>query len=242
MSPAHIPTLGQAPDSPFPDPLATRRSDGLIACGGDLHPIRLLNAYRQGIFPWYDWRDPVLWWSPAPRAVMVPARMHISRRLRRSLRQGRFAVTADRDFAAVVRACAGPRRHQGGTWINADMQHAYTLLHQAGYAHSIEVRSPDGTLTGGLYGVALGGVFFAESKFYRQRDASKIALAVLMRALSQWHFLLCDCQIWNPHLERLGVALLPAVEFQAALALGLRQRDRRGSWDQALAAVNLRDW
>lgn len=236
--------LGAAPDSPFPDPLSIDREDGLLAVGGDLHPTRLVNAYRLGIFPWYEAPGPILWWSPQPRAVLLPGGMHLSRRFRRTLRQGRYRIEADRRFEAVMAACAGPREQQAGTWITDEMQQAYARLHAMGIAHSVEVLDEEGELIGGLYGVALGRIFFAESKFHHRRDASKIALAALMRALGIWGFMLCDCQLWNPHLERLGVSMLSGELFAAALARGTRQAAAVGQhiWTDAIAALKLNRW
>lgn len=237
-----IPRLGEASDAPFPDPLEHAGDDGLLAWGGDLHPTRLLNAYRQGIFPWYEAPGPILWWSPQPRAVMLPEAMHMSRRLRRTLRQGRFIASADTAFAEVIDACAAPRDRQDGTWITREMRRAYCRLHGLGHAHSVEIRDPDGELIGGVYGVAIGRIFFAESKFHRRRDASKIALAVLMRALDHWEFLLCDCQLWNPHLERLGIHLLSGELFHAALARGTQQQAAVADWREDLGRLDLSDW
>lgn len=241
MSPI-VPRLGEPPDSPFPDPLANAREDGLLAWGGNLEPQRLLNAYRQGIFPWFEAGGPILWWSPEPRAVMLPEAMHLPRRLRRTLRQGRFRVSADRDFRAVVEACAAPRRDDEGTWITPEMMAAYGTLHDLGWAHSIEIRSEDDELIGGLYGMAIGRVFFAESKFHRRRDASKIALAVLMRALTAWEFLLCDCQLWNPHLERLGVRMLSGELFHAALARGIEEAPLVERWATEIERLDFSRW
>ncbi|NBB91568.1 MAG: leucyl/phenylalanyl-tRNA--protein transferase [Gammaproteobacteria bacterium] len=239
---APVPRLGEPPDSPFPDPSANPREDGLLAWGGDLHPARLLNAYAQGIFPWYEAPGPILWWSPEPRAVMLPDAMHLSRRLKRTLRQGRFGLSADRHFDEVVAACAAPRHDQDGTWITPEMARAYVRLHALGHAHSIEIHGGNGELVGGLYGVAIGRIFFAESKFHRQRDASKIALAVLMRALTQWGFLLCDCQLWNPHLERLGVRMLSGELFRAALARGVAESAGVADWKTAIERVDFSRW
>ncbi|QOC21143.1 leucyl/phenylalanyl-tRNA--protein transferase [Wenzhouxiangella sp. AB-CW3] len=240
-SPIPIPELGSAPDSPFPDPAACMHPEGLLAWGGDLHPTRLLNAYRQGIFPWYELDSPILWWSPEPRAVLFPGHMHLPRRLRRTLRQGRFRAQADTDFDEVIRACAQTRSGQSGTWITPQMEGAYRRLHRFGHAHSIEVFMDD-ELAGGLYGVAIGRIFFAESKFHRRRDASKIALAVLMRALEHWDYLLADCQLWNPHLERLGVRLLAGEHFREVVAIGVEQESADDAWDPDLEGVNLIDW
>jgi len=238
-----LPRLGQAADSPFPDPLDARRDDGLLAWGGDLQPERLLNAYRQGIFPWYEAPGPILWWSPEPRAVMLPDGMHLSHRLRRTLRQGRFHVAADQRFDQVISACAAPRSRQGGTWITPRMQAAYGRLHALGHAHSVEIESTDGELIGGLYGVAIGRIFFAESKFHHRRDASKIALAALMRALTEWGFLLCDCQLWNPHLERLGISMLSGPLFQAAISRGVNTPAAVGDdWTSAIRHIDFSRW
>lgn len=236
-----IAQLDPAPDSPFPDPADCRHPDGLLAWGGDLHPQRLLNAYRQGIFPWYEVDSPILWWSPEPRAVMIPGHMHIPKRLRRTLRQGRFEARADTDFDHVIRACAASREGQNGTWITPHMQGAYRRLHRLGHAHSIEILI-DGALAGGVYGVAIGRIFFAESKFHRRRDASKVALAVLMKALESWGYLLADCQLWNPHLERLGVRLLSGQDFRNIVEAGVNQPEPDQAWQADLAGVNLTDW
>ncbi len=236
-----IPQLGESPDSPFPDPAECAHPEGLLAWGGDLHPQRLLNAYRQGIFPWYEIDSPILWWSPEPRAVMIPGYMHIARRLARTLRQGRFQARVDTAFDEVIRACAETRPGQDGTWITPQMQGAYRRLHRFGHAHSIEIMM-DGELVGGLYGVAIGRIFFAESKFHRRRDASKIALAVLMRALDTWGYLLADCQIWNPHLERLGVRLLSGDAFRAIVSDGVDLEPAPNAWNRDLHDVPLDHW
>lgn len=240
--PFPVPQLGPSPESPFPDPAECPREDGLLAWGGDLHPVRLLNAYTQGIFPWYEAPGPILWWSPEPRAVMLPGAMHLSRRFRRTLRQGRFHVSADQAFDEVVSACAAPRRDQDGTWITPQMRQAYNQLHTLGHAHSIEIRDEADELIGGLYGIAIGQIFFAESKFHRRRDASKIALAVLMRALEEWGFLLCDCQLWNPHLERLGVRMLSGELFRAALARGVSEPPPVEDWSSAFQSIDFTRW
>ncbi len=237
----HIPQLDPDPAGAFPDPREIGHPEGLVAWGGDLEPARLLNAYRRGVFPWYEHGSPILWWSPEPRAVLIPAHWQPPRRLRRTLCQGRFSVSVDRRFDAVIRACAGPRRDQTGTWITPEMIKSYTRLHEMGHAHSIEILN-DSELIGGLYGVAIGKIFFAESKFHQRRDASKIALAVLMRCLKHWDFLLTDCQIWNPHLERLGVGLLSLDEFHAALAAGVDRADVIGSWSERLKDIDLTHW
>lgn len=208
------------PPEVFPDPaLALRDPDGLLAVGGDLSPARLLYAYRHGIFPWYHADQPILWWSPDPRAVLIPTRMHISRSLRRRMTRGGYTATFDTAFAAVMVACAGPRRDQfeGGTWISSAMQTAYLELHRLGHAHSLEIWMDD-ELAGGLYGVALGKIFFGESMFSRRTDASKLALACLTRQLAAWGYALIDCQVHSPHLESLGSVRIPRNRFLALLA------------------------
>lgn len=238
---AQIPKLGDDPNSPFPDLDQIEHTEGLVAWGGDLHTARLLNAYRRGIFPWFEPQGPILWWSPDPRPVIVPGEMRVSRRLRRELRQGRFGVTLDRAFPDVIAACAAPRGDGHGTWLTADMQRAYTELNRQGHAHSLEIWH-DGKLTGGIYGIAIGKIFFAESKFHRRTNASKIALAALQRCLECWEFLAVDCQIWNPHLERLGTRLVNRADFAELLRWGVDTPDRTGSWQGRLEGVDLNAW
>jgi leucyl/phenylalanyl-tRNA--protein transferase len=197
----------------FPDvELALRDPDGLLAVGGDLSQRRLLAAYRRGIFPWYSDQQPILWWSPDPRSVLFPQELHISRSLRKTLRQERFRVTFDQCFTQVIAACAGPRETQAGTWITEEMQLAYIDLHRAGYAHSVEAWHGE-QLVGGLYGVALGRVFFGESMFARQTDASKVAFVTLVELLRLAGYALIDCQVETRHLDSLGARNIPRREF-----------------------------
>lgn len=201
------------PPDAFPDPRrALREPDGLLAVGGDLAPERLLAAYRRGIFPWFEAGQPVLWWSPDPRAVLHPDELKVSRSLRKSLRSTRIAVTLDSAFDAVIRGCAQPREHQRGTWLTDEMVSAYERLHAIGHAHSVEVWS-HGELVGGLYGVAIGRVFFGESMFSRMRDASKVALCHLVAEARARGFALIDCQVHSPHLASLGARTVPRPEF-----------------------------
>lgn len=237
MTRHHIPQLPPDPKADFPDPARLTHPEGLLAWGGDLHPDRLLRAYRRGIFPWYE-NPPILWWSPTPRAVLLPGHVHVSRRLRRTLRRGAFGLSMDEDFAGVIDGCAALRRDQAGTWITSELRAAFVDLHRAGHAHSLEVWM-DGELAGGLYGLSQGKIFFAESKFHRRRDASKIALVALMHALQRWRFLLADCQVWNPHLERMGVRLLHGDEFRTVLAQGIGRADQTGSWRDRFAALKI---
>ncbi len=217
-----------APDAaPVFPPLSQASPEGLLAVGGDLSPRRLKAAYRRGIFPWYSEDQPILWWAPDPRAVLFPERLHLSRSLRRTLRRGRFRVTLDRAFGEVIRRCAAPRPGQAGTWITPAMQAAYAALHREGYAHSVEVWEDD-RLAGGLYGVALGRVFFGESMFHQRPDASKVALAVLARQLAAWGYRAIDCQLPSEHLSRLGAELIPRARF--VRLIGPPAEDRPGPW------------
>jgi leucyl/phenylalanyl-tRNA--protein transferase len=196
---------------------ALEEPEGLLAAGGDLSPARLLAAYRRGIFPWYSAGQPVLWWSPNPREVLVPAEFKCSRSLAKTLRNRGFEVTFDRDFAGVVRACAARREHSAGTWITPEMLSAYCELHTHGRAHSVEVRLK-GELVGGLYGVLMGRVFFGESMFSRERDASKAALARLVERAVVAGLQLIDCQLPTAHLRSLGSKPMPRLEFSALVA------------------------
>ncbi len=205
------------PDGAFPDPsLALAEPNGLLAMGGDLSPQRLLRAYSLGIFPWYNPDESILWWSPDPRTVFPVDGVRISRRFQRTLARADYAVSLDRDFAGVIRQCAALREHREGTWLGPEMRNAYIRLHELGHAHSIEVwRS--GHLIGGLYGVASGRVFFGESMFSTQADASKIALAWLARQLHAWGYRYLDGQVGSPHLYRMGAIDLPRAQFLAAV-------------------------
>lgn len=205
--------------------------EGLLAVGGDLRAERLLEAYRHGIFPWYNEGQPILWWSPDPRAVLFPDKLNVSRSLRKTIRRGDFSVTLDTRFAEVMQQCAAPRQQhpQGGTWITPEMFEAYVHLHKLGYAHSVESWH-DGVLVGGLYGVSLGGMFFGESMFARTTDASKVALVWLLRQLQVWGFRLVDCQLPSPHLSSLGAEEIRRREFLDHLANALILADRRGPW------------
>ena len=206
----------------FPDvELALLEPDGLLAVGGDLSCERLLYAYRNGIFPWYGPDQPILWWSPDPRLVLYPQHLRTSRSLAKTLRKAEFSVTLDRAFTEVIKCCAQPRPGQAGTWITDEMLAAYEALHQAGYAHSAECWL-DGELVGGLYGLALGRVFFGESMFTRVPNASKVAFVTLVRQLQRWGFQLIDCQVHTEHLESLGAISIARREFIQLL--------KQGSW------------
>ena len=205
----------------FPDvSMALETPNGLLAAGGELTPAWLVSAYRQGIFPWFSDDDPILWWSPNPRMVLYPENFRQRRSLTKRLRNGGFSVTLDQHFEEVITACAAPRQHESGTWITEDMIAAYSRLHHAGIAHSVEVHH-NGTLTGGLYGIAMGPVFFGESMFSHRPDASKVALAYLAAAMRQGGGTLIDCQMHTAHLEQLGAETMPRTSFTHYLGLCL---------------------
>ena len=211
-----IPWLADEPAFP-PLETALTDPDGLLAAGGRLDPDWLLAAYRRGIFPWYGPQEPILWWSPDPRMVLAPGELRISRSLAKRLRRHEFTVRFDHDFAAVIRACAEPRKDGRGTWITREIQRAYCRMHELGYAHSVECYV-DGALVGGLYGMALGQMFFGESMFARHTDASKVALAHLARFLEIEGFGLIDCQMTTAHLTSMGGHEIPRKDFARRIA------------------------
>ena len=216
-----IPFLGPADPFPHVDQ-ALAEPDGLLAAGADLTTGRLVEAYRHGIFPWFNDGDPILWWSPDPRIVLAPRAFHVSRSLQKKLMQRRFTVTVDTVFAAVLNECAAPRPNEGGTWLTPPMKGAYLALHEQGLAHSIEVWM-DGALAGGVYGVGLGRMFFGESMFSRRTDGSKIALAYRAAQLGRWGFPWIDCQLETDHLLSLGAVAMPRRAFVAEVARLVRE-------------------
>ncbi len=218
------------PDLTFPDVnLALREPDGLLAVGGDLTSKRILSAYRRGIFPWYSDKQPILWWSPDPRTVLFPARLKLSRSLRKTLRKAHFDVTMDQMFPDVIAACAAQRPGSSGTWITEAMADAYGELYTRGSAHSVECRL-DGQLVGGLYGVAIGRVFFGESMFSQATDASKVALAWLVRHLDKQDFGLIDCQVYSAHLASLGAEEIARADFVQHLDTLCEVGEASGHW------------
>jgi leucyl/phenylalanyl-tRNA--protein transferase len=223
-----IPWLG-ANDRFPPVERALHEPNGLLAAGADLSVGRLLQAYERGIFPWSSEGQPLLWWSPDPRMVLVPSELRLSRSLRKRLARRDYEVRADTAFEEVMRACAAPRAGQDGTWITGEMIEAYLRLHRAGHAHSIETWI-GGQLAGGLYGVALGRAFFGESMFTRAPDASKIALAHLVRQLGRWDCGLIDCQMATAHLARFGAREIPRPEFMRRLAKLVNYPAKAGKW------------
>lgn len=217
--PGAFPPLEHALDEP----------DGLLCAGGDLSPARLLEAYRRGIFPWYSEGQPILWWSPDPRAVLFPGELRISRSLAKTLRNRGFETRLDSAFEQVVARCADTELRPEGTWISPDMQSAYLELHRLGHAHSVETWRA-GRLVGGLYGVVLGKVFFGESMFSLQRDASKVALARLVDEALARGVELIDCQVTSPHLESLGARSIPRARFSALLSAAIPPAGTHPAW------------
>ena len=215
------------PDSPvFPNPnQAATDPDGLLAVGGNLQPETLLSAYNQGIFPWYNQNDPIMWWSPSERCVIRPQHLHISRSLQKHIAKGQFTTTLDKDFPQIIRACAN-RENGDETWITSEMIEAYEHLHQLGHAHSLEVWEGD-SLIGGIYGLAIGHVFCGESMFSRGTNGSKIALVYLCKHMIKKGFELLDCQLVNQHLLTMGAESIPRRSFLSILN---NNRDHRASW------------
>ena len=237
---SHNRVLWLSPDDPpdaFPDINgALQEPDGLLAAGGDLSIERLLHAYRCGIFPWFDDGQPILWWSPDPRCVLRPAEFHSSSRFRRTIASSRATITINQSFGEVIRACAGPRRSEQGTWITTAMIEAYEALHADGWAHSIEVRD-NGILSGGLYGIAIGKMFFGESMFSQQSNASKLAMLCLCEILQSNEFKMIDCQVVSRHLTTLGATAISRSEFAAHLQSACSRPIRFDNWPDAAIRV-----
>jgi leucyl/phenylalanyl-tRNA--protein transferase len=222
------------PDCFPPVEKALREPDGLLAAGGDLKPERLLAAYRRGIFPWYSRGQPILWWSPDPRAVLFPHEIKVSRSLSKTLRNHGFETRFDTEFLSIIRSCGDRQLRPEGTWISTEMRNAYVALHQLGYAHSVETWR-NNELVGGLYGVALGGVFFGESMFSRERDASKVALVRLCEELKARSISVIDCQMATPHLLSLGAKLVSRRQFVGLLQTYVQAPTQLGPWTSVSA-------
>ena len=220
MSNINLPWLDpKDPHYPFPSAdEALDSPEGLVAAGGDLSPVRLLRAYRQGIFPWYEEGQPILWWSPDPRGILYPKKFNVHKSLIRTLKRQPWKVTYDQAFRHVMIACAGPRSYSKGTWITQDMINAYCHLHQLGHAHSLEVWDQSDKLIGGIYGISMGRLFFGESMFSRQTDASKVALLYLSVYLELWGYQLLDTQLPSDHLKFLGGEPIPRHQYLSLLA------------------------
>ena len=212
----------------FPDPESSDKQ-GLLAMGGNLSPQRILQAYSQGIFPWYEPGCPILWWSPNPRLILIPEEFKISRSLKKSLNK-EFQLSTDTAFKLVINACATHSDRINKTWITNEMIAAYTNLHEMGYAHSFEVWQ-ESKLVGGLYGISLGNAFFGESMFHTVTDASKIALYFLCKTLETWGFDFIDCQMPTSHLLRLGAKIISRKEFLYLLERSLEKPDKKGNWN-----------
>lgn len=222
-------------DTPFPpSSSALHDPNGLLAAGADFTPERLLQAYSRGIFPWYDETQPILWWTPDPRMVLYPGRLHVSRRLARALRNTPYDVTADTAFEQVMQRCAAPRPNQDGTWITPELTEGFLRMHRLGYAHSVEIWDNE-ALVGGIYGLAIGRVFFGESMFSGKTNGSKFAIYHLCQHLRQHEFALIDCQVSSPHLETLGCEEISRAAFEQQLEVHTNRPDLKGSWTDYFA-------
>ncbi|MDM8564758.1 leucyl/phenylalanyl-tRNA--protein transferase [Candidatus Halobeggiatoa sp. HSG11] len=226
--PYWIPHNAKADDFP-PLEQALEHPDGLIAIGGDLTCNRIITAYRLGIFPWYSDNEPILWWSPNQRMVLFPEQLKVSKSLRKTIRKNKFTLTLDQSFRKVIVACAGLRRYQHGTWITNDIQEAYCQLHNKGFAHSVEAWY-EGDLVGGLYGIALGKVFFGESMFTKVNDASKVAFTCFVWQLQEWGYELIDCQVASEHLRNFGAKEIPRPKYRKLLDELCEQTGLIGKW------------
>jgi len=232
-----MPVYQLIPEIPLFPPTDEAEDDGLLAIGGDLTKERLLIAYRKGIFPWYEVGQPILWWSPDPRLILIPEELKISRSLRKVLRRDQFEIRFDSAFQQVIEACADVRTTQGeGTWIIPEMQQAYTELHQEGFAHSVESWL-DGKLAGGLYGISLGQCFFGESMFSTRNDASKVALVALAEFSKKVGIKMIDCQMTTAHLLSLGAREVKRKVFLKNLKKYIEEPTLKGSWDSVSTSI-----
>ncbi len=216
-------------DEPFFPPAEYSDPDGILAVGGDLSPERLIEAYTHGIFPWYSSETPIIWWSPDPRFVIYPGAVKVSKSMKQILRRKTFEIRFDTSFREVITACSGKRRHEKGTWITAEMIEAYVQMHKLGYAHSIEAWR-DGRLMGGLYGISLGGMFFGESMFSRESNASKAAFIVLADNLLRLGFDLIDSQVHTDHMESLGAIEMDRTDFLKLVTDSVQRETISGNW------------
>ncbi len=230
------------PDMTFPNvDKALANPEGLLAAGGDLSSRRLLNAYPQGIFPWYEAGQPILWWSPNPRGVLYTHKLHISVSLRKLLRNHQWSVTFDGDFKQTVAACAAPRSYARGTWITNEMTEAYINLHQHGHAHSVEIWNNQERIVGGIYGVLIGKMFFGESMFSFESNASKVALVHLVAHLHHWGFPLLDCQLPSGHLSSLGAESIPREDYTKSINILCRKEFNPINWKKN-EALDIANW
>ncbi len=243
MSEINLPWLNPDDESAAfpPAKLALKDPEGLVAAGGDLSPKRVLRAYHEGIFPWYEEDQPILWWSPDPRGIIYPKKFIAHKRLLRTLKKKAWRITYDQSFVDVMKACAEPRSNSRGTWITPEMLRAYSLLHQLGYAHSIEVWNDNNYLVGGIYGVAIGSIFFGESMFSRETDTSKVALLYLCAYLDTWGYKMIDTQLTSNHLTSLGGINIPREEYLHILPKLTQQSVNTNAWQQDYPLV-LDDW
>jgi len=243
MSEINLPWLNPDDENAVfpPAKLALKDPEGLVAAGGDLSPKRVLRAYHEGIFPWYEEDQPILWWSPDPRGIIYPKKFIAHKRLLRTLKKKAWRVSYDQSFVEVMKACAEPRSNSRGTWITPEMLRAYTLLHQLGHAHSIEVWNDNNYLVGGVYGVAIGSIFFGESMFSRETDTSKVALLYLCAYLDTWGYKMIDTQLTSNHLTSLGGINIPREEYLHILPKLTQQSVDTSAWQPDYPLV-LDDW
>lgn len=228
-----FPYIDETEYFPFPS-VEMASPEGIVAMEGNLSPGMLISAYKQGIFPWYSKGEPILWWSPDPRMVLFPKKIHISKSMSRCLRKGRFSFSMDNQFSEVISTCGRiSRTHEDGTWITLEMEDAYNNLHELGWGHSVEVWE-DNELVGGLYGLSIGSVFFGESMFSRKPDASKAAFIILAQTLGDLGFSMIDCQLHTPHLESLGAGTIDRKKYLELLKNGLESKTYRGNWNNLI--------
>ncbi len=229
-------------NSPFPSPEeALDYPEGLVAAGGDLNHVRLLRAYREGIFPWYEPQQPILWWSPDPRGILYPREFVAHRSLKRTLNRSEWKISYDKTFEDVITACSEPRSYTRSTWITKDMISAYCNLHRLGHAHSIEVRDESGNLVGGVYGIGIGRIFFGESMFSRINDASKIALLYLSAFLDSWNYTVIDTQLSSPHLQSLGGIEITRSSYLQLLQNCVNENPDINAWQQG-QSIDINQW
>lgn len=243
MTKVHLPWLdSHNPHAPFPDPEeALDYPEGLVAAGGDLSSPRLLHAYKKGIFPWYEQGQPILWWSPNPRGIIYPKGFIAHRSLLRSFRRNSWRTSYDTAFREVMSGCAEPRAYSSNTWITQEMLNAYCDLHQLGHAHSVEVWDTENHLVGGIYGIAIGSIFFGESMFSRKTDASKIALLFLCAYVDSWGYKVIDTQLTSKHLSSLGGCQMDRSEYLQSVKICIRDKVSAQAWNKQ-QSINIKEW
>ena len=243
MSDINLPWLDpNDPEAPFPPAeTALKDPEGLVAAGGDLKPTRLLHAYHQGLFPWYEEGQPILWWSPNPRGILYPRDFIAHKSLLRTIRNNHWKISYDKSFLDVMKACAEPRNNSRGTWITDDMVEAYMNLHESNHAHSLEVYNESGELIGGVYGISIGTIFFGESMFSRVTDASKVALLYLSAYLDSWGYAIIDTQLPSAHLTSLGGSKMTRDKYLSVLSTFTKKSSHHNAW-KTPTEVDIHSW